>query len=293
MEAKGPQGRHDDGSNPPNRDHRATPGRSLRRLAMATLCAFAPSIAQAQAAPGARRAERGKESWYFSDYLARKGESARLDALYRFYQGERRKPKPRLEPTIEAFAYTQHAREWDSWGDGRASRGSHRGAGASGEIWANDFVSGLLGIPTLTIVPGVRGERREDTGNPRNTVAVGWGPSLRLFGANQQDSALFATYRNTRRSVLGQPYDGWAWDAGGRLYLFPFLAAEGEAVLDEGSVRGKPSRLAARSGFRGGGYLEWGIVRAGFRFAREEYRLREGGARLREDRREIVLGLSY
>lgn len=266
--------------------------------------------ALAQASFSARQGEKRKEGWYFSDHLTAKSESARQDVIYRFYQSQAKKNRPRLEPFVYGLGSTgiahgslqtsqsphfRTAQQASSSADAVAPpKRSFASSGFGGEIFFNHFVSGFLGVPTLNIVPGVRGERVEDGSNPDNKVSVHWGPSVRLFGAHGQDTALFLSYRNTRRSVLGEKFEAWHWQGGGRFYFFPALAAEGEGLFNEDFLKGKASSLAGLSGWRAGGYLEFSVVRMGYRFSREVYRMKGTDPRkVREERRSVYLGIAY
>ena len=251
--------------------------------------------ARAQGGFGQRQDERRKESWYFTDHLGAKAESSRQDVLYRFYQSQGKKPRPRVEPFIYGIgaAATSKATGTATEVTPGTERAALTSAGFGGELFFNNFVSGTLGIPTLNIVPGVRGERTEDTSNPSNGFTGSWGPAVRLFGANAQDTALFLSYRNTRRSLLGEKYAAWHWQGGARFYIFPMLAIEGEGIANEGFVRSKTSPLAVRKGWSAGGYLEFAALRAGFRYGVEDFRFREGARSLREERRSVYVGIAY
>lgn len=290
-------------------DAAPTTSRALRLVSLCvSMLSAGPAFGQGAASGGIaeRQAERRKEGWYFSDHLGLKSESARQDVLYRFYQSQGRKTRPRVEPfvyglgsTAVAKASMENTPQTTTLSNETSAlavppRRAFTSAGFGGEVFFNHFVSGLLGVPTLNIVPGVRGERVEDASNPENAVTTAWGPTVRLFGANAQDTALFLSYRNTRRSVLGLSYAAWHWQGGGRIYLLPMLAAEGEGVFNESFLQGKASPVARRSGWWAGGYVEFSIVRAGYRFGKEEFRMHGDDARaLREERRILYVGLAY
>jgi hypothetical protein len=298
------------------------PHRNPQRSALAAvvgvmLCStVAPALGQGGFAE--RQEQRRKESWYFSQHLGAKSESARQDVLYRFYRSQAHNPRPRLEPFVFGLGATVLARDFATSGvvDGTsggtlgasdtARREGFRSAGYGGELYFNDFVSGILGIPTLNIVPGVRAERLEDDGSSANRVTTSWGPSLRLFGSNAQDTALFLSYRNTRRDALGERYQAWHWLGGGRIYLLPVLAGEGEAQFSETFWPGRPDARAKRASWWAGGYLEVSVVRAGFRYSFEEYSRADGVDAFsaagshddaphlrREERRAVYIGISY
>jgi hypothetical protein len=231
-----------------------------------------------------RGEERKKESWYFTDYLSHKSESGRLDLLYRFYRGQAKKPKPRLEMSLEGLAQEKETRPIGN---------KNRAFGVRADGWIVDVFSALTGLPTLNVVPGVRLERLEENDNPFNRVAVRWGPSVRLFGVNQQDTALFFSHLNTRRSVQGEKFSSWAYFGGGRIYLAPFLAVEGGSFFSEKALRGKPSPLAEQRGFEVASFLEVAAVRAGFRYEEESFHLRQSQSLVREKRPQVFLGISY
>jgi hypothetical protein len=270
-----------------------------RHLLLCVLvCALPPNLAAGQGGLSERQTERRKEGWYFSDHLSAKSQSARQDVLYRFYQSQNKKTRPRVEPFVFGLGSTAVAKgaveSPNVSGLASPARRAFTSSGFGGEVFFNHFVSGLLGVPTLNIVPGLRGERVEEPANPDNKVAVGWGPTVRLFGANAQDTALFLSYRNTRRSVLGEAYNAWHWQGGGRVYVLPALAAEGEGIFNESFLQGKASALARRSGWWAGGFVEFSVVRVGYRFSKEHYHIHgEDNRRIQEERRTLYLGLVY
>lgn len=220
-----------------------------------------------------RQAEREDERWFFSDYLASKQKSQRLDLLYRLYTAPGQGKGPRVEPYFYGLGSAGSERTDTTSVTGAESQTSSssaavRTAGYGGVIYFNNFVSGLTGFSTVNIVPGVSGERREESLDSGKRVALIWGPGVRLFAKNQQDSGLFLNYRNIRRQAFGMQSQAWLWEAGAKLYLMPALCLEGQAFFNESFLRGKPWSMAKIEGSAWGGYFEFQMIRIGLKSER-------------------------
>ena len=231
-----------------------------------------------------RATERGDESWYFSDYMQSKQKSKALDYQYRFFLSQRENRKPRVEPAIYGLAFSANAKEaFVEDGTPWQGAGTRQGYSYGGEVYFNNFVGALLQIPTLTIVPGIVGRRSEVThssgrtkGGERYRIApeTVWGPSVRLFGSNGQDSALFVDYILIKRNDLGIAMKEWRWQGRLRFYLSPVLALEAGGAPDHRAVRGVPDAHFWTKNFHLGGFLEWKAFRLGYVYERHFFELR-------------------
>lgn len=265
----------------------SAPMRIVSMTAMVGLW-LAPTAAWSQGKGAWERGrERTKASWTFNDWVADRNASRRLDLLYRFYTAAGEREAPRVEPFLYAAGHT-----------GTRDGAGERGIGYGAALHFNHFVSGLTGLPTLNMVPGVFGERGETTSLPAKSnirLRETWGGSLRLFARNQQDTAITIAYRNLRRNdVFTKNFRAWSWEVQGRFLLLPALAAEGGLLVDEDLVRGKPSPVARRRYHTYGGSVEFAMFRLGARIEKESFLERDVSTpgRMSEVRTVLVLGLT-
>ncbi len=232
-----------------------------------------------------RQNERDNERWSMSTYFTEKNKLKYADFLLRFYSDGKGKNAPRIEP----FAY-------GLWYNGLTSDGSlWEGVGYGGSLYFNNFISGLFKIPTPNIVPGVFGEHREEMARGISRFDT-YGPSLRFFGRNQQDTALFLNLKKTERDLLGKYYEEWNWEAGAVIYLAQNLRTEGSWLFSNEDWQAFPSSYAQQSGFRFGGGIEVGFLRVSGYFEKISYTIKNPAPNsLRsfdEIRRIIQVGIS-
>ncbi len=232
-----------------------------------------------------RQNERDNERWSMSTYFTEKNKLKYSDFLLRFYSDGKGKNTPRLEPFVYGL-----------WYNGLTSDGSlWEGVGYGGSIYFNNFVSGILKIPTPNIVPGVFGEHREEVARGVSRFDT-YGPTLRFFGRNQQDSALFLNLKKTERDLLGKYYEEWNWEAGAVVYLAQSIRAEGTWLFSNDDWQAFPSSYAQQSGFRFGGGIEVGFLRVSGYFEKISYTMKNPAPNtLRsfdEIRRIIQVGIS-
>jgi hypothetical protein len=198
-----------------------------------------------------RQNERDTERWSLSTYFTEKNKLKQADFLIRFYSdGKAPKNGPRIEPFIHGLWYNGLESDGSTW----------EGVGYGGSLYFNNFISGIFKIPTPNIVPGVFGEHREEVLRGVSRIDT-YGPSLRFFGRNQQDSALYINLKNTQRDLEGQYYEEWNWEAAAVLYIAQNLRVEGSWLFSNDDWIAFPSNYAKQSGFKVGGGIEIGIVR--------------------------------
>ena len=198
-----------------------------------------------------RQKDRDTERWSLSTYFTEKNRLKQADYLIRFYSdGKGAKNGPRLEPFVYGLWYNGLASDGSTWD----------GVGYGGSLYFNNFISGIFKIPTPNIVPGVFGEHREEVARGVSRIDT-YGPSLRFFGRNQQDSALFINLKDTQRDLEGQFYEEWNWEAAAVLYIAQNLRVEGSWLFSNDDWPAFPSSYAKQSGFKIGGGIEIGIFR--------------------------------
>lgn len=238
---------------------------------------------------GTRQNERNSERWSLSTYFTERAKLKQSDLLIRFYSDGSGKNRPRIEP----FAY-------GLWYNGLLSDGSTwEGIGYGGSLYFNNFISGIFKIPTPNIVPGVFGEHREEMS--RNISRIdSYGPSLRLFGRNQQDSALFINLKNTQRDLQGQYYEEWNWETAAVIYIAQNIRLEGSWLFSNDDWPAFSSSYAKQSGFKLGGGIEIGFFRVSGFFEKNSFIIKNPNYTLNpnalksfdEIRRVIQVGIS-
>jgi hypothetical protein len=198
-----------------------------------------------------RQNDRDTERWSLSTYFTEKNKLKQADLLIRFYSnGKGPKSGPRLEPFVYGLWYNGLESDGSTW----------EGVGYGGNLYFNNFISGIFKIPTPNIVPGVFGEHREEVARGVSRIDT-YGPSLRFFGRNQQDSALFINLKDTQRDLEGHFYEEWNWEAAAVLYIAQNLRIEGSWLFSNDDWPAFPSNYAKQSGFKLGGGIEIGIFR--------------------------------
>ncbi|APJ03590.1 hypothetical protein [Silvanigrella aquatica] len=197
-----------------------------------------------------RQNDRNSERWSLTTYFTEKNKLKQSDLLIRFYSDGSGKNTPRLEPFIYGVWYNANGSDGTVW----------EGMGYGGSLYFNNFISGILKIPTPNIVLGAFGEHREEASRNLNHIDT-FGGSLRFFGRNQQDSALFINFRNSQRPLQGQYYEEWNWEAAVIVYLAQRLRFEGSWLFSNNDWPAIPSNYAQQSGFKVGGGIEIGIFR--------------------------------
>lgn len=236
--------------------------------------------------PAKRQNERDNERWSLSTFLFERNKLKSSDLWIRFFtNGNDSKNYPRLEP----FAY-------GLWYNGFDNNNPYwEGYGYGANVYFNNFISGLFKVSTPNIVLGVFGEVREEV--PRKVYPISsYGPSLRFFGRNQQDSAFFINLKNTQRKILGTAYEAWNYEVGLVLYLLQGLRAEAAWVFSNKELLAFPSSLADQSGFKIGGGIELGILRISGFFEKTTFTLSNPdityGKNLNETRRIVQVGIT-
>lgn len=232
-----------------------------------------------------RQKDRDSERWSMSTYFTEKNKLKYSDFLLRFYSDGKGKNYPRVEPFI-----------YGMWYNGGTSDGSQwEGIGYGGSLYFNNFISGLFKIPTPNIVPGVLGEHREEVARGVSRFDT-YGPSLRFFGRNQQDSALFLNLKKTERDLLGTYYEEWNWETGFVIYLAQNLRTEGYWIFSNDDWPAFGSSYAKQEGFRIGGGIEIGILRVSGFFEQLTYHINnpqpDTASSFNEIRRVIQIGIS-
>lgn len=210
--------------------------------------------------------------------------------LIRFYSdGKGDKNRPRLEPFVYGL-----------WYNGLESDGtSFEGVGYGASLYFNNFISGIFKIPTPNIVPGVFGEHREEVDRGVSRIDS-FGPSLRFFGRNQQDSALFLNLKNTQRDLRGQYFEEWNWEAAAVFYIAQSLRVEGSWLFSNDDWQAFPSSYAKQSGFKIGGGIEIGVLRISGFFEKTYFTIKDqnnttnpsGVTTFDEIRRVVQVGIS-
>lgn len=237
-----------------------------------------------------RQNDRNAERWSLSTYFTEKNKLKQSDFLIRFYSdGKEAKNGPRLEPFIYGLWYNGLESNGKTW----------EGVGYGGSIYFNNFVSGVFKIPTPNIVPGAFGEHREEVARGVSRIDT-FGPSLRFFGRNQQDSALFINLKNTQRDLQSHYYEEWNWEAAAVIYLAQNLRVEGSWLFSNDDWQAFPSSYAKQNGFKVGGGIEIGILRLSGFFEKNSFTIKHPNCvenpmavkSFDEIRRVIQLGIS-
>jgi hypothetical protein len=257
---------------------------------LSLLSFFCKAVSQGNSAqsfaPVERSQTRKQTGWYFSDHLGAKRQSKDLDLLYRFYTSQGKSAGPSLEP----YLYT-------GVGTFSGSRQSEGGTSFhfGGRIFFNNFISGLLGLPTLNVVPGFLFHQRQL--NLKNGIEKlkMWGPQIRLFGTSHQDSQL--RLGCVRTQILEGQYSQMRWrcQADAEMYISPWLALQGGGFFPE--KRYGPENFAtSKSYFESwniGGFLEFGPVRLNYTYSDERFAETQSGPRSKVIGHNLALGLAY
>lgn len=197
-----------------------------------------------------RQGDRNSERWSLSTYFTEKNKLKQSDFLIRFYSDGKGKNGPRIEPFVYGLWYNGLESDGSTW----------EGFGYGGNLYFNNFISGIFKIPTPNIVLGAFGDHREEVARGVSRIDT-FGPSLRFFGRNQQDSAIFINLKDTQRTLQGQYYEEWNWEAATVLYIAQNLRIEGSWLFSNDDWPAFPSTYAKQSGFKIGGGIEIGILR--------------------------------
>ncbi|KAB8033736.1 hypothetical protein [Fluviispira multicolorata] len=233
-----------------------------------------------------RQSDRNNERWSLSTFIFERNKLKESDLLIRFYtSGKDSKNTPRLEPFVNGIWYNGFETNGDTW----------EGAGYGGSLYFNNFISGTFKIPTPNIVLGIIGEHREEVSHGISHFDT-YGPSLRFFGRNQQDSAIYLNLKNTQRQLENQYYEEWNWEAAAVIYLAQGLRVEGSWLFPNSDWMAFPSNYAAQKGFKIGGGIEIGILRISGFYENTNFEIKNPAANARqffnETRRIIQIGLS-
>lgn len=238
---------------------------------------------------GTRQNERNSERWSLSTYFTERAKLKQSDLLIRFYSDGSGKNRPRIEPFAYGLWYNSLLSDGSTW----------EGIGYGGSLYFNNFISGIFKIPTPNIVPGVFGEHREEMS--RNISRIdSYGPSLRFFGRNQQDSALFINLKNTQRDLQGQYYEEWNWETAAVIYIAQNIRLEGSWLFSNDDWPAFSSNYAKQSGFKIGGGIEIGFFRVSGFFEKNSFNIKNPNYTLNpnalksfdEIRRVIQVGIS-
>ncbi len=227
-----------------------------------------------------REAERKQEKWYFSEHIANKRSSKRLDLLYRFFLGQR---APRARVELDVYAAGEALRQ--SPDNDTVNVHSGTGVGYGGRIAFNNFVSAVTGLRTPNVVPTAFGSTLDiqASGEHEGSTSVSYGGGLRFFGQNPEDTAVYVDYGRQRYQLLAPPagvssvtldtgtqpttrdYDAWVPRISAQLYLFPALALTGGGVINESFV---PPHVISESfvlsEFQAGLQLDIVLIRLGY-----------------------------
>ncbi|BBH52965.1 hypothetical protein [Fluviispira sanaruensis] len=233
-----------------------------------------------------RQNDRDSERWSLSTFFFERNKLKQSDLLIRFYtSGKDSKNSPRLEPYVYGNWYNGFDTDGSTW----------EGSGGGGSIYFNNFISGIFKVTTPNLVLGVFGDHREELSRGVSKIDS-FGPSIRLFGRNQQDSALFLNLRNTQRRLEGQYFEEWNWEAGAVIYIAQALRIEGSWLFSNDDWRAFPSTYAAQQGYKVGGGIEIGILRISGFFENNSFTIKNPAANARqnfnESRRVVQVGLS-
>ncbi len=266
--------------------------------ALLIFCFYQANIFAQMNEIGERQKVRRQEGLYFSDYLTAKNKNFHQDLLYRFYTSQNSKPTPRIEPYFYGLGFTglEVTMSNDLAQNKIVNNDAVKGTGYGAAVYFNNFVAGVTGWAMPNFVLGVAGERREGVSNEKSDLHLSWAASVRFFAQNQQDTAFFTNYRNSRRNLFGQDFQEWAWEVSSKVYLFPSLALEGASLIAQDILPGKASQFATHSGFSLGGFLEIQMFRLGMRLERENFKETKSATSqnriVNDERRMIYLGTS-
>ena len=211
-----------------------------------------------------RQFERDSERWTLTTNFT-SGKNKNTGLLLRlFNDGKSSKSGPRLEPYLYGFWYKGLQNDGTAW----------EATGYGGFLYFNNFISGIFSITTPNIVLGIIGESRDER-KKSNGMITSYGPSLRLFGLNQQDTALYLNFKHTQRLLQGVAYQEWNWEAAAVIYLAHNLRVEGSWLFSNSDWRASPSNFAEQKGFKIGGGIEIGILRIDGFYERTMYTIKD------------------
>jgi len=211
-----------------------------------------------------RQFERDSERWTLATNFT-SGKNKNSDLLLRlFNDGKSSKSGPRLEPYLYGFWYKGLQNDGTAW----------EATGYGGFLYFNNFISGIFSITTPNIVLGIIAESRDER-KKNNGIITSYGPSLRLFGLNQQDTALYLNFKQTQRLLQGVAYQEWNWEAAAVIYLAHNLRVEGSWLFSNSDWQASPSNFAEQKGFKIGGGIEIGILRIDGFYERTMYTIKD------------------
>jgi hypothetical protein len=249
-----------------------------------TLGLMMSAAAFGQKDPMQKSEERKKNSWYFADHLGLKQKSSDLDLLYRFYTAQGKSDGPEIESVF-----------WGSFSTFRGNRQSGPGTSVSygATLFLDNFVSGLTGLPTLNVVPGIQGARQIRTFKSEDEEVLVWGPTVRFFGVSQQDSQFRFSYLQVHNLGTEFPYKAWRFQLEGDIFLSPWLALTGKGYLPQARYGPKTSKVDIFEAWSAGVFTEVGPLRFGYNYTDERYARSEKNPKQSQLSQGFLLGFSY